>query len=190
MAEEHHHVFPARWAFLLNNPIRRWISPPKRLISKLGIGSGDTVVDFGSGPGFFTVPVAKVAGRVIAVDVSPDMLEQAKHNSRQQRVHLELLQSDGRDLKLDSGSVDLILVNHVFHEVKDKTATLREFLRVLKPSGRVAIIERTHGRRILPGPPVINKERLEGRLRESGFSVKAVPYGHDSIIFCEKLTSN
>lgn len=187
MAEAHkaHHRFPDGLAFLLNNPIRRRLSPPDKLIAKLGVSREDIVVDFGCGPGFVTIPLATVTGKAIAVDISQRMLDRAQRYAQRKGVILELVQSDGTSLKLPDGSVDLILLNHVFHEVEDKRRTLSEFLRVLKRSGRVAIVERTRGGRVLRslGPPVIDGEELKTELESSGFnSVHAISHGKDSII--------
>ena len=186
----HHHRFPDKLAFLLNNPLRRRLLPPERLISKLGIDSNDVVVDFGCGPGFITIPLAKVAGKAIGVDVSPRMLERADRYAKREQVSVELLQSDGTDLELTDKSIDLILLNHVFHEIENKRGTLSEFLRVLKPSGRVAIIEKTSGGGILSGrfgPPIINEEEVTRELKAAGFdSLQAIPYGKDSVILGQK----
>ena len=184
-----HHRFPEKMAFLLNNPIRRKLNPPERLISKLDIDSGDVVVDFGCGPGFITIPLARVVGRTIGVDVSPKMLERAGQLAKKAKVSVELLQSDGTGLKLEDRNVDLILLNHVFHEVENKVATLHEFSRILKPSGRVAIVERTSGDGLLSkfGPPVIDEEEVTHELKDAGFNnVHAIPYGKDSIIIGRK----
>jgi len=190
-AQQHaHHRFPERMAFLLNNPIRRKLNPPERLISKLGIDSSDVVVDFGCGLGFITIPLAKVAGKAIGVDVSPRMLERANRYAKRAHVSLELLQSDGSEVKLADKSVDLILLNHVFHEVENKQGTLSQFLRVLKPSGRVAIVEKTRGGGVFSGkfgPPIINEEEVTQELKSAGFaSVQAIPYGKDSVILGQK----
>ena len=177
-------------AFLLNNPIRMKLNPPERLISKLGIDSNDVVVDFGCGPGFITIPLAKVSGKAIGVDVSPRMLERADRYAKRAHVSVELLQSDGSDLKLADKSVDLILLNHVFHEVENKQGTLGQFLRVLKPSGRVAIVEKTRGGGVFSGkfgPPIINEEEVTQALRNAGFdSVEAISNAKDSIIIGQK----
>lgn len=190
-AEQHaHHRFPEKMAFLLNNPIRRKLVPPEKLIARLGIESKDVVVDFGCGPGFITIPLAKVASKAIGVDVSPRMLEKADRYAKRAQVPVELLQSDGSELKLADKSVDLILLNHVFHEVENKRATLSEFLRVLKPSGKVAIVEKTRGGGIFSGkfgPPIINEQEVTQELRGAGFNfVQVNPHGKDSIIIGQK----
>ena len=174
----------------MNNPIRRRLLPPEKLVAKLGIESKDFVVDFGCRPGFITIPLAKVAGKAIGVDVSPRMLERADHYARRAHVSVELLESDGSELKLTDKSMDLILLNHVFHEVENKRGTLREFIRVLKPSGRVAIVEKTRGGGIFSskfGPPIIREEEVTQELGDAGFNdVHAIPYGKDSIIIGTK----
>ncbi len=94
-------------------------------------------------------------------------------------------QSDGTKMGIENGSVDLILLNHVFHEVEDKRATLREFGRILKPSGRIAIVEKTRGSRPFRslGPPIIDVNELTRELKDSGFSpARVIPHGRSTII--------
>lgn len=69
------HAYPASGARLLDNPIRKLMQPPSELIEKLGITLEQTVMDFGCGPGYFTVGLARKAGNVIAVDLSVEMLK-------------------------------------------------------------------------------------------------------------------
>jgi ubiquinone/menaquinone biosynthesis C-methylase UbiE len=188
-----HKQFPESQAFLLNNQIRRLINPPERLISKLNLGSNDTVVDFGCGPGFFLLPIAKVAGKAVGVDVSQRMLEKASQHVKKEREHVEFQQSDGTSLRLADESVDLILLNHVFHEVEDKPRMLGEFRRILKPSGRLAIAERTRAAKgpwNKFGPPVIDPKEVTTSIEQLGFSVKeTIPYGRDCVIISQKSTT-
>ena len=185
-----HKRFPEEQAFLLDNPIRRYFSPPQRLISKINISSSDVVLDFGCGPGFFSIPLAKIARRIIGVDISPRMLERAARNAKKEGVSIEFLQSDGTKITLENDVVDFILLNHVFHEIEDKSAVLSEFHRILKSSGRVAIVERTHKNRA-PwknfGPPVIDEKELTSSIQQNHFELaETVPYGNSSIVFAQK----
>lgn len=193
MEHHGHKQFPEGQAFILNNPIRRLLSPPKRLISKINIDSHDVVVDFGCGPGFFLLPLAKVARRAIGVDVSPRMLEKAAEHAKKELSAIELLQSDGTNLRLDNGSVDLILLNHVFHEVQDKTRVLGEFHRILKPLGRLAIVERTREvsrLRAKFGPPKIDEKELANDVQQKGFKIiESIPHGTDSIVIAQKANT-
>jgi ubiquinone/menaquinone biosynthesis C-methylase UbiE len=186
-----HKQFPTRLAFLLNNPIRSYISPPGELISNLQIISGAVVVDFGCGPGFLTVPISKVAGRTIGIDISTEMLERAAKYAKKKAAKIEFLQSDGMEIKLPEVSVDLVLLNHVFHEIENQTQALKEFQRILRISGRLAIIEKTKGNRRLSkflGPPTINESEVIRSMDESGFKhMQTTPYRGSSIIVGAKI---
>jgi 2-polyprenyl-3-methyl-5-hydroxy-6-metoxy-1,4-benzoquinol methylase len=89
-----HHCFSDKLAFMLNNPLRGWLSPPEELISKFGVGSNDVVVDFECGSGFFTIPLPRVSSRTIGVDASSRMLEKAAAHARRTGVAVEFIQSD------------------------------------------------------------------------------------------------
>jgi ubiquinone/menaquinone biosynthesis C-methylase UbiE len=190
--EHHAHKrFPERLAFTLYNPIRRIREPPERLISRLEIGSNDVVVDFGCGPGFFLIPLARVAGKAIGVDALPSMLERAARNAEKNGVAVQLLRSDGVSVGLESQSVDLILLNHVFHEVGEKPRVLREFHRILKHSGRLVIVERTRepeGRLHFMGPPIIDENEIVREVERSGFRFAGtIELDGDSIVISRRV---
>lgn len=186
-----HKRFPDRLAFVLNNPLRNRLSPPERLISKLDVGPQDVVVDFGCGPGFLTVPLAKIARKAVGVDVSARMLEKAASYAKRRGVTIETIESDGTHIELPNDSTDLVLLAHVFHEIEDRSRALAEFLRILKPAGRLAVVERTQGSKVLSrfglGPPVINEGHVVDDFAQAGFTVSiAVPHGRDSIMIGRK----
>jgi len=188
--EHAHKRFSDKLAFFLNNPIRRKFSPPERLIEKLGVQPNTVVLDFGCGPGFFLVPAARAAGKAIGVDVSARMLERAAKYAKSSNVPVELIESDGKSIKLPDNSVDLIFLVHVFHEIDDKLLVLKEFLRILKPSGRLAIIERSKdswmSQRKL-GPPVVDVSKVAAQIVQGGFtSNETLQFGTDSIILGRK----
>ena len=190
-AGEHAHKrFSDKLAFFLNNPIRRKFSPPERLIERLDIKPDTVVLDFGCGPGFFLVPAAKAAGKAVGADVSARMLERAAKYAKKRGIPVELIESDGKSIKLPDNSVDLIFLVHVFHEIDDKLLALKEFLRILKPSGRLAIVERSKdswmSQRKL-GPPVIDVSKVAAQIGQAGFvSDETIQFGTDSIVFGRK----
>jgi ubiquinone/menaquinone biosynthesis C-methylase UbiE len=184
-----HKRFPERLAFMLNNPLRRHLSPPENLIAKLEIGPEDVMVDFGCGPGYFTVPLARIARKTFGVDVSSGMLERAAAYAKKKRVDIGLIRSDGTRIDLSDGSVDGILLVHVFHEVESRAKVLGEFLRILRPAGRLLIVEKTRGGRMLGklGPPIINEAEITDEISRAGFAtVHTIPAGNDSIIIGKK----
>jgi ubiquinone/menaquinone biosynthesis C-methylase UbiE len=185
-----HKRYPEWLAFTLNNRVRRFFQPPDTLVSKLGLRATDVVVDFGCGPGFYTIPIAKVVARTIAVDVSPRMLKKAASNAKKNHVTVETLATDGKAIKLGDGIVDLILLTHVFHEVADRSKVLGEFLRIAKRSGRLAIVERTRGGAFAwaGGPPIMDQTEVIQELERAGFTLaQVVSHGNDSIVIGKKL---
>ncbi len=187
--EHVHKRYPERLAFTLNNRFRRFLEPPDRLVSQLGLKATDVVVDFGCGPGFYTIPIARGAARTIAVDVSSHMLEKTVSNAKKNQVTVEALASDGTAIKLDDGIVDLIFLSHVFHEVANRPKVLSEFLRIMKRSGRLAIVEKTRGGPLAwaSGPPIIDENELIRELEQAGFRfTQTIPYGSNSIVIGKK----
>ncbi len=179
--EEHQHpVFSHRLAFILTNPLRRRLDPPSRLIEQVRIDDDETVVDFGCGPGHYTLEIAKRARKTIGVDISEEMLKKARKAAAKAGVAIDFLQSNGESIELPSGSVDLVLLAHVFHEVSKKEDALLEFQRILRAGGRIVIQERTGKSflsRFLPGPPVVDVRRINELAVKVGLEASKVePY--------------
>jgi ubiquinone/menaquinone biosynthesis C-methylase UbiE len=146
-------------------------------------------VDFGCGPGFYTIPIAKAVARTIAVDVSARMLKKVASNAKKNDVTVETLLTDGKEIKLGDGTVDLIILTHVFHEVADRERVLGEFLRIARRSGRLAIVERTRRGAFgwTGGPPIIDQTEVIQELERAGFRLdQVVSHGNDSIVIGKK----
>jgi ubiquinone/menaquinone biosynthesis C-methylase UbiE len=189
MKPQHKHVFPERFAFLLNNPIRRHFANPKKLISELGISSQDVVLDFGCGTGYFTIPLSRTAQKVIGVDISGNMLKKTAEYARREGVVVELLQSDGTRIDLSEDCVDVIMLVHVLHHVEEKARTLLEFHRILKPGGRVVILEKTRGGFLtgIIGPPKVDQNEVITDLKSARLLFATTrPYGNETIIEAKK----
>jgi SAM-dependent methyltransferase len=120
------------------------------------------------------------------------MLNKVASNARKNDVTVETLVTDGKEIKLSDGTVDLILLTHVFHEVADRQKVLGEFLRIAKRSGRLAIVERTRGGAFgwAGGPPIIDQSEVIQELERAGFALdQVVSHGNDSIVIGKKAQS-
>jgi SAM-dependent methyltransferase len=108
-----------------------------------GIRDGEVVVDLGCGGGMDVFLAARnvgAAGRVIGIDMTAEMLERARAGKLKLGLtNVEFHQSTIDKLPLPDNSVDCVISNCVINLVPDKLAVFREILRVLKPTGRLAL---------------------------------------------------
>ena len=112
-------------------------------LGHLKLEAGETVVDLGSGPGLDALIAAKqvgATGRVIGVDMTPEMLERARGiAARAGASNVEFRHGRLEQLPVESASVDAVTSNCVINLVPDKAAVFGEIARVLKPGGRVVV---------------------------------------------------
>jgi len=127
----------------LNNPARiEELRPVQLLIDIGGILPGMTGVDFGCGTGIFALPMAEIAGtegKVYAVDKSANMLSLLK--AANPPPHLVTVQADAAETGLVPGIADLCLCALILHEVDSPDKVINEVWRVLKPGGKIIILE-------------------------------------------------
>lgn len=142
--EDKNRVCPVEKAGGLDNSIRKFLQNPAKIL-KPYISGDMKVLDFGCGPGFFTVEIAKLisdGGTVIAADLQNGMLDKVsakiKGTELEKKIQLHKCESDSIGI---CDKVDFILAFYVIHEVPDKEKLFKEFKSILKPDGRLLIIE-------------------------------------------------
>lgn len=104
---------------------------------------GETVVDLGSGPGFDSFLAARrvgQTGRVIGVDMTPEMIDKARENARKGGFeNVEFRLGEIEHLPIADNSADAIISNCVINLVPDKKAVFADAFRILKPGGRLMV---------------------------------------------------
>jgi ubiquinone/menaquinone biosynthesis C-methylase UbiE len=115
---------------------------PAAVIAAVGIAPGMDVVDLCCGDGWFTLQIAKVASRVLAVDIDPHMLEIARHRLAEGGVsNSAFTQSNAYDLQeLMHHRVDFVFMANAFHGVPDKPRLARTVSDILRAQGRFATV--------------------------------------------------
>ncbi len=111
----------------------------------MGLKDGDVMIDIGAGSGYFSIPASEIVGdngRVIGVDNSKEMIEELssrvdKSGSR----NIEIVLSKEYDLAVKESRGDFVFISTVLHEVEDKILFLKEVKKVMKPKGKLAIVE-------------------------------------------------
>lgn len=139
----------------LENPARVAELSPADTLTRAGISDGDAVCDIGAGSGLFATAAAGLThAAVYAVDTDADILARLAEKARAEGLsNLHTMPVSGYSYPLEENSVDLILLVTLLHEIDRKDLLFAEIKRILKPSGRICIVEFRKGPTPM-GPPV------------------------------------
>ena len=115
----------------------------KKFIQKLDIHDGDTVLDVACGTGDVGFEILKkYSVSITGIDLSPKMIELAQGKARQKKLdNITFIEGDAENLPLDDNSVDCLTISYGFRNISNYKQALGEFLRVLKPGGKLGILE-------------------------------------------------
>jgi len=117
---------------------RDFFFPRKNVLKEVEIESGYHVLDYGCGPGSYSILVSELVGnkgKVYALDIHPLAIQRVKKRaSKKGLTNIETILSDCAT-GLESNSVDVVLLYDVFHELSDPDGVLKELNRVLEPNG-------------------------------------------------------
>ncbi|NDJ21251.1 methyltransferase domain-containing protein [Nostoc sp. B(2019)] len=115
----------------------------QRLLEYSLIRSGKHILDIGVGTGHIAIEAARIVGdggRVVGIDISSGMLEQARCKVEALGLNnVEFQLADAESLNFPANSFDQILCANTFPWIEDKEATLRQWIRFLKPGGVIGI---------------------------------------------------
>jgi SAM-dependent methyltransferase len=139
-----HHLCPPWFAWVIDNPFRRWLHKPEEIFAR-HIAPGSTVVELGCGSGPFTLALARrvgPSGKVIAADLQPEML--AKVQKRVARAGLldrvQLHPCEPKRVGL-STRVDFVLAFWMVHEVLSAADLFAEMCEALNAPGKLLLTE-------------------------------------------------
>jgi ubiquinone/menaquinone biosynthesis C-methylase UbiE len=181
-----------RVKFFMSEERKQWHNP-ETVLREISITGGMTIADLGSGPGFFTIPLAKMTGEkglVYAVDGNQTMLNGLEENIAKSHVTpkiIKIVNSNVCHTGIPGGSVDLVFFANVLHEIEDKKAFFKEVRRISKPTAYIVDVD---WKKIQTehGPPMkdrISEDEAKQVLADNGFSVMkqidAGPYHYELV---------
>ena len=112
---------------------------PRRHLKKIPLKEGMVVVDYGCGPGRYTIPIAKLVGskgKVFAVDIQPLAIKTVKEKAaRPGLTNIETILVDSYNTGIKGSNIDLILLIDTLHLINDYHALFHEIHRLLKQDG-------------------------------------------------------
>ena len=161
---------PPILAKVIDHPLRHRIQPPDEMAVRHGIDPGMRVLEVGPGSGTYTIAAARRVGEsgwITAVDIEPRMIEFVREKAKKEGVrNIDARVADVYTLPLEDGFFDAVFMITVIGEIPDPGRAIREFHRVLKPSGTLAFSE------LFLDPDYPRAGTLIRRATKAGFELK------------------
>jgi len=149
---------------------------PDQILEALELRQGQNVADIGAGGGYFCLRFAEAIGRkgkVYAVDTNPEFLEFIRNSAKEKKLNnVKTVLATEDKLPIPGKSLDLVFMRNVTHHISNRVNYLRNLRDLLKPDGKVIIIEYRRGkffsfrgifRHYIP------KETITQEMREAGY---------------------
>lgn len=128
----------------LERPSRAWEEQPQRAIAALDLKPTDVVADLGAGTGYFSFRISSLVpqGKVLAVDVQPEMLEIVDAIKQDNQItNVETVLGTSTNPNLGRSQIDLALMVDAYHEFEYPREMMQAIVTALKPEGRVVLLE-------------------------------------------------
>jgi ubiquinone/menaquinone biosynthesis C-methylase UbiE len=139
------HVMGFQGASWLERSEREKEEEPAKLLKALNIKPGMVIADVGAGSGYHVfrmAPLVGAKGKILAVDIQPQMLKMMGDRAKKENVeNIDLIQSTETDPKLPKEGVDLILMVDVYHEFSQPYEMTEKMVESLKPGGQLVFVE-------------------------------------------------
>jgi ubiquinone/menaquinone biosynthesis C-methylase UbiE len=149
---------------------------PVKNLKAFGLREDNIVADLGAGTGFYSVALGSIVpkGKVYAVELQKDFLDTIKRKILEAHLdNVEIILGDVEKLggtKIGDGIADAVIVSNVLFQIKDKEKFIEEIKRILKPKGRVMLIDWSESS-IMSGTTIVPKDKAEEMFKKKVFVV-------------------
>lgn len=140
-------------ALWLERPSRDATEQPQRVVESLNLKPTDAVADIGAGTGYFSFRISPLvpAGKVLAVDIQPEMLDIIDFLKKENSItNVEPILGSLTNPNLPDKSVNLALMVDAYHEFEYPKEMMEGIVRSLKPGGRVVLVEYRRENPLIP----------------------------------------
>jgi len=153
-------------------------SDPVKNVRALGLGETNIVADLGAGTGFYSVAAGHIVrlGKVYAIEVQKDYLAKIRHKVAEARLkNVEAVWGNVEKLggtKLRDNLADAVIASNILFQIEDKDKFIEEIKRILKPGGKVLLIDWSipvHGGRV---EQMIPKNQAREMFEKKGFTLE------------------
>lgn len=169
------------WSSVFDDPARDAWQKPDEIAKALALGPGMTVADLGAGTGYMSRRLSEAvgpSGTVFAVDPEPNLVAHLRARAEHERTaNVVPVLASTDNPRLPAASIDLVLVLDTYHHVDDRIRYFGDLRRVLRPGGRVAVID-WHKRPLPVGPSLEHKlarEQVVEEMTAAGWTLHAEP---------------
>lgn len=171
---------------------------PEKNLDQFDLQKGMRVADFGAGSGFYALTAARLVGdkgKVYAVDIQKDLLVKLKKDAGAKKIlNIEIIWGDlekENGAKLEDNSVDRIIVSNLLFQIGGKESLVREATRILRPNGKILVIDWTDSFGGLGPEPkaIFGQETARTLFENAGFVLeRTIDAGahHYGLIFAKK----
>lgn len=150
---------------------------PTQILGRIGLKKTMIAADFGSGAGGWTIPLASLLeeGIVYAVDLQEEPLSALIGKAQLQGISnvKKILADVEKEIsEIKSYSCDMVLMTDLLFQIDDKTAVFKEANRVLKPDGKVLVVDWNMNSSLGPREGKISQEQVKEIAQDSGFRLE------------------
>jgi len=170
-------VFNPDYLFYLESGWRDDWQRPDEVMKALEISKTDVIADIGAGGGYFTERFSKylgASGRVYATDIQDVMIEKLRERVKDQGLgNVEVVRGGLDEPMLSTSCCDMVFFSSVYKEIEGRISYMQKIRKILKPGGRVAIIE-YRPNAVAIGPPRemrLPPEKVIEELAAAGFTL-------------------
>lgn len=169
------------WQKVFDDPKRDAWQKPAELVAALGLRPGMQAADLGAGTGYFVRFLAEAVGprgTVYAVEVEPKLVRHLRERAeRESTANVVPVLTSKAALRLPTAGVDLLLIVDTYHHIDERVAYMRRAADVLRPGGRVVIVD-WHKRPLPEGPDMdhrLAREQVVAEMERAGYRLLSAP---------------